>query len=1307
MSTQKKWVQRTPVKKAMAGSSGGALRRLRARITKEGWAVDADWRPKPGFLYTQVRAISARVNQNFDGWPSHELKKSYKTFLGKPCFVNHANEDPSLARGVIVAARYVENGRDKYVDVIQEIDAERFPKLAHEIKTGGLDSVSMGAEAGFTICSYCKNRAVDESDFCDHVKHHKGQTLQKYNPKTGKVEDILVYESCHKLGFFELSYVFDPADETAVASKVIMAGRTPDEERALVNAPDRRLSFEQQVLRTAGMITANGDCLADGTCDASTQPMEGSGQMDKAVSTGINGDGYGADGGAGGMDPSSLGKTPGVSGGGTGADGIMDVSRPLYDDLKSMFPDSTIGGYRPGGDGYDEHNHGALDFMTTDDAQARQVMQKGFDYGAPYVLWQQRQWNPDGTSSAMETRAGGDKTQNHFDHVHIGPLAGPKSKKGAVVKVAGAVYVENPDNDFATEYLNMFYDENFDNADLATHPGVSEMVYAHKVLAAAGMDDDDGWAPVRAMIPGFIPQEGARPFDMTKPVFIHTNRHALNGIRQRGEDRQDIWSIKQPDDETGVHVRGYAPNVDLINARFNVERAGSQKFKDTAEAKGNGMGDRVVHAGVYGLLSGPPEEALPYSLMDYHPGHHTTFVHRDNGEPVHTADRVRFAFNPEAKAALMYGAQADNWGRENQPSVLFPPMESIMAANADSLGEPGDRPPVFVPRTARRRHAWGEIEAPTAIDTWRVEGSDPEDDTDDFYHYVDSPNELRAPDLAQAGQVDRAQAEQPMPGDPEAQQPIEPNYMTLKIPMPGTQPVVPPEPGMGGMPMQPPMPPQAPPQGMPMQPFASRITTAALDFFEGYYGTKLADWRDAIEANRDMTPEEAADYTRQAALTTLGNRAAVSTTSRNLQKGTADMAQGTLAQRGKTASQGQRRRHYAEGPLTDGGDVSRNDQGEQEEAFISETPGLVGVTVPDADDEISNTENTLVAKVRQGQAQLMRDAQALATLRAKRTAHRTAEFEYEPSGGLDEAGGPVATTVNPTVNTGPGAEALTGDDFESANPNDGVVETQPKDASLKIFQAFDSWLGKATGKTSRSHTAANIQKAASVFAKEAGVDPRLMFPALGIVLRQARKTEAAAKLAAQGKKSTKGEAMRKRADEKLEVAAPNARIDVEEPVADTTDAEAQASQFDIHDFGNNAGDDVADPDLSTDQNFAPGEAKKATKAPKRADGILAMRCAEAMIDAGLEENSRERKYQLAREFESMSRGTILDRIALAERFAMVRQADRRKVASGGTRGAARSPLPPGLTQAGAAPRPVQASRRVAANDPSNDSTLFV
>jgi hypothetical protein len=223
--TRRRELQASQAAKSHRLAGRSAVTGLLGQYQKTGGVVARDWEFLPGFLYTQVRAISARVNQNYDGWPSAELKKSYRSFVGKPVFVNHQNEDPDLARGRVVAARYVERGRDKYIETVMEIDAKRFPKLAKEIISGGLDSVSMGVEAGFTICSVCDNKATDVFDMCKHIKFRKGEKMR--NEKTGK--NTLVYENCFKLGFFELSYVFDPADETAVVSRVIAANRTAQE----------------------------------------------------------------------------------------------------------------------------------------------------------------------------------------------------------------------------------------------------------------------------------------------------------------------------------------------------------------------------------------------------------------------------------------------------------------------------------------------------------------------------------------------------------------------------------------------------------------------------------------------------------------------------------------------------------------------------------------------------------------------------------------------------------------------------------------------------------------------------------------------------------------------------------------------------------------------------------------------------------------------------------------------------------------------------------------------------------------------
>ena len=198
-----------------------ASQNVMALIESKGYETVAGFEPKKGFIYTETRAISARINQNYDGFTSPELKKSYKTFLGKPIYVNHANEDPDRTRGRVVAVRYAEDGDDKYIAVIQEVDATKYPKLAQELIDGGLDSVSMGCSAERTVCSYCGNEARGMFDMCAHVLNSKGQVLRRMG--AGGMEDVLVYENCLDLGFFELSYVFDPADETAVVGNVVHA----------------------------------------------------------------------------------------------------------------------------------------------------------------------------------------------------------------------------------------------------------------------------------------------------------------------------------------------------------------------------------------------------------------------------------------------------------------------------------------------------------------------------------------------------------------------------------------------------------------------------------------------------------------------------------------------------------------------------------------------------------------------------------------------------------------------------------------------------------------------------------------------------------------------------------------------------------------------------------------------------------------------------------------------------------------------------------------------------------------------------
>lgn len=1702
-------------------------------LEKDGWTVLEGFQLKPGYILTQVRAISARVNQNYDGWPSEELKKAYKTFIGKPCFVNHENHDPTKARGVVVASRYVENGADRYVEVVQEIDAQRFPKLAHEIKTGGMDSVSMGAEAGFTICSYCYNKATDLHDMCDHVRNHKGKTLTRFDKRTGKKEDVLVFESCLVPG----TPVLMADGTTKGVEKVQVGDRVIDHlgESRLVTETMSRLVTEDIVrLRRTGHpgwleLTGNHPILVVRSADAA-YPSSKNGkhsfskeafarkldqgrvrpefvnaadvregdwvvevipQLDGGMTKIVTADyttprnidwvaqhhapdtsrdeEFFPDGLYAGRWK-SRDRQPWIrrSCHADGCDSIMEL-RPS--DRARMYCSSMCAGtWRKGKNignkngNLTRHNlpdtieltesfgrlvgwflaegsvsSAAVNFALHADEteQAQEIVNLARDclgltsvtvfnptpttlsvtvFSAPFARLMSvfgtqsgRKGLPDefmaapleflrGVADAHELGDGlhgneaspeGQRKDSVRSHVHrhftvsdrlasqlylihlmLGRTPSHTTKKafrdnwsplhdvwwknlaarhgrntltvrgkmaygpwvftrvrdvesrpysGAVhnlevadshtytanglavhnchkisffelsyvfepadeTAVASKVVVaglnkkvngwasrkrEDPRNEtdeapglpngkFSAvnlsrnvpyvghnipvsegNYYRSLHTDSFDSLfdkdgvmrgngrggtdNLSFMSGNPLEMYTNGITKSNTIIEGDSRLPISSTDKrsgySYVPQlnrtdvdSGATPLRVwrrkavgSEPIeSVHNWEKVYDSFpsehRQAGKhtkqgfaaDIAEITKLAGPQ-QASVHkhagecppgvdcsVKGLqtveqitkdSPNNPVNQVSYSPDNIGQASSSTGGGGGAGGYGDAKEMAHTKGLYEDlmktfPGADIGTFRVDDFHEHDHGAmdFMTSDDaqaaavrekafasgapyvlwkqqqwnsdgsvsgmenrGDPtqnhydhVHIAPiPVPAAPEPAATSAAPSPAPTQRaagkytkddfaiadgkkpWEREAPgPSEEADLKEIEAMVRMSIVKHPVEAKPsrrkvrsAALRKVAHNRAmklAWGEVEAPTMVDTLREEGSAPEDDNNDFERYVDPPEELADPDLSAASRIDRQQemqgtgdpAAQGVPGAAEGgappQQPQQ-QFITLQVPVPAAQDAGVP---MAATPAA--AAPQAPPMAPPQQP--QQVMASTLDYFERYYGRRIANWMDAIEARRKFTPEEFVDYQRQTArLSTLENSRELSTTNRNPTKGTANMARTNIASRTKVATAG-RRQHFAEGPLVDGGDRGRNNQGEQEEAFISQTPPEVSGEFPGDDaHNISNTEHNLVARVQRGRDQLLRDANQLASIRQRRA--------------FDEAGGPVATTVDPKVQTGPEGEALTGDDFTSANPNEGVSPTNPKDASLRAFQAFDGWLAQKTGKSSRRHNEATIKKAAAQFSREAGISPQALFPALGIVLREARKSEKQA--------NSKGASMRKRSNESLEVAAPDARIDVVSPVKNVSDAKAQASQFDVHDFGNNAGDGVAKPDLSTDQNWAPGEASKTSARVKTAGGLLAMRCAEGMIEAGLEPNSRDRKYQLAAEFENMNRNLIQDRVALLERFAAVRQADLQRVASGSSRGAARSPIPAGL---GGGTRTAATGQRLAAHDPRNDSSLFI
>jgi hypothetical protein len=186
---------------------------------------DTNYRVEDGYIYTKVRAISSRVNKNNDGWPAEELAKAFKTFVGKPIFVDHNNSDPERARGVVVDARlHVEDDLQKasaldpyyatapdnhkpptWVELLLETDARQFPKLAKAIISGDIDSVSMGANVDRTQCNICSNWATSVQEYCDHIKS-KGASFDFFESSMGRKTSRKSYEDCYDIHFFEIFF---------------------------------------------------------------------------------------------------------------------------------------------------------------------------------------------------------------------------------------------------------------------------------------------------------------------------------------------------------------------------------------------------------------------------------------------------------------------------------------------------------------------------------------------------------------------------------------------------------------------------------------------------------------------------------------------------------------------------------------------------------------------------------------------------------------------------------------------------------------------------------------------------------------------------------------------------------------------------------------------------------------------------------------------------------------------------------------------------------------------------------------------
>jgi hypothetical protein len=149
-----------------------------------GSPVEARWEKK-GESWKWIcsdESIKPYKNANSDIFPSSELIKAYKKWIGKPLCLDHKSSSVDMIRGLILDTYY--DRPNNRVVALCALDKKNYPDLARKVETGYATSVSMGTAVGRAICSDCGNVARIESEFCPCMRNRKcyGEINVDLNP---------------------------------------------------------------------------------------------------------------------------------------------------------------------------------------------------------------------------------------------------------------------------------------------------------------------------------------------------------------------------------------------------------------------------------------------------------------------------------------------------------------------------------------------------------------------------------------------------------------------------------------------------------------------------------------------------------------------------------------------------------------------------------------------------------------------------------------------------------------------------------------------------------------------------------------------------------------------------------------------------------------------------------------------------------------------------------------------------------------------------------------------------------------------
>ena len=186
------------------------------RSMHDGFQIErkyADWLITP--------ETSKYVNNNNDAWERKLLLACFRTFIGGENYVEHI-QIPEMSKGKIIDAAARDIGDSIYVDILVATQ-KRHNSLIRAITSGDLQTLSMGCQVEFTICTKCGNTAYDETQLCNHIRYFKGNDFVDELGKKRKIAELCghINEEPGSVKFIEASWVANPAFTGAVLRNVL------------------------------------------------------------------------------------------------------------------------------------------------------------------------------------------------------------------------------------------------------------------------------------------------------------------------------------------------------------------------------------------------------------------------------------------------------------------------------------------------------------------------------------------------------------------------------------------------------------------------------------------------------------------------------------------------------------------------------------------------------------------------------------------------------------------------------------------------------------------------------------------------------------------------------------------------------------------------------------------------------------------------------------------------------------------------------------------------------------------------------